>query len=72
MPGSMSGRREEGAAARQAVGDRRTARRRDVYPEMAKKDAAGLFKFLASRGAIDDAVALARSRALPCRSTISR
>ncbi|WP_160007284.1 succinylglutamate desuccinylase/aspartoacylase family protein [Rhizobium sp. 18055] len=31
---------------------------RDVYPEMAKKDAAGLFKFLASRGAIETAVAL--------------
>ncbi|MCS4091510.1 hypothetical protein FHT76_003169 [Rhizobium sp. BK176] len=32
--------------------------RRDVYPEMAKKDAEGLWKFLASRGAIDAAVSL--------------
>jgi predicted deacylase len=31
---------------------------RDVYPEMAKKDAAGLFKFLANRSAIETAVAL--------------
>jgi predicted deacylase len=32
--------------------------RRDVYPDMAKKDAEGLWKFLASRGAIDVTVSL--------------
>jgi predicted deacylase len=32
---------------------------RDVYPEMARKDAEGLFKFLAGRGGIDAPVALA-------------
>jgi predicted deacylase len=32
--------------------------RRDVYPEMAKKDAEGLWTFLASRGAIDVTVSL--------------
>jgi predicted deacylase len=31
---------------------------RDVYPEMAKKDAAGLFTFLAARGAIETPVVL--------------
>ncbi|MEK1891853.1 MAG: succinylglutamate desuccinylase/aspartoacylase family protein [Rhizobium sp.] len=33
--------------------------RRDVYPEMAMKDAEGLWKFLVGRGAIDAAVSLA-------------